>query len=121
MIKPPTVSAAIKIARYAIPHARTVFDAMGANELLEGAEHILRWIRRYSHASFDKRQLFQNTKNRFRRVEDLDGPLALLVEHHIIRERPQNCSPLHQQNHARRGRPRSPHFEVNPEFTSATS
>jgi hypothetical protein len=109
-IQPATARSAIQIARYAIPHARAVFSAMGANDLLDGAEHILRWIRRNSHTSFSKRQLFQLTKNRFKRVEELDGPLALLEEHHYIRKRPQwKEGP---------GRAPSPRYDVNPEFVS---
>ena len=108
-ISDSTVKAAVQIARYLVPHAQAVFDAMGSDEALDGAQHVLRWIKRYEKQLFTKRDLQQATKNRFKRVEELDGPLGLLVDHNIIRTRPQ-------QHREGAGRPPSAVYEVNPDL-----
>src|SRR5207249_902558 len=77
-IPPETVERAIRIGRYLIPHASAAFAEMGADAVVEQAKSILRWIEHQSLVRFTKRDLHQALRGRFKRVEELDAPLALL-------------------------------------------
>ena len=102
-----TVENAILIGRYLIPHARAAFAEMGADAVVEQSKTILRWIEHQNAREFTKRDLHQALRGRFKRVEELDAPLALLVNHWFIRKLPEPAS-------AGPGRKPSPTFEVNP-------
>jgi len=106
-IPPETVERAIRIGRYLIPHAKAAFAEMGADPVIEQAKSILRWIGHESLVRFTKRDLHQALRGRFKRVEELDAPLALLESHWLIRKQPQaeQIGP---------GRRPSPTYEVNP-------
>ena len=56
---------------------------------------------------FSRRDLFEWSKSRVGRVEALDAPLRILADHGYIRERLVESG-------AKRGRPASPVFDVNP-------
>src|SRR5262249_18615458 len=62
-----------------------------------------------------KRDAFEGTKGRFRQVADLEPALAVLEEHHYIREQLQPEQPR------RAGRKSSPVYEVNPLAPSQNS
>ena len=110
-ISQETVANAIRIGRYLIPHAKAAFAAMGADAAVEHAKTILRWINHQNVRHFTKRDVHQALRARFRRVEELDAPLALLLSHEYIRKPPEptNAGP---------GRKPSPMFEVNPLWAS---
>jgi hypothetical protein len=98
---------AVALAHYLIPHARAAFAQMGADSLVEDAQHILGWLRRNRPATVTRRDLFNGTRGRFRTVGKLDRPLGLLEDHGFIRAMalPASSGP---------GRPPSPSYEVNP-------
>lgn len=103
-----TVKSAIEIARYFIPHAEYVLNLMQANDSskVEDATYILRWIKRHDRHEFTKRDAQQDGKRRFPRSDDINEPLAELVQRGFIRELPdESVGP---------GRPSSPRYEVNP-------
>lgn len=102
-----TVQAAIKIGHYLIPHAKAAFQQMGADPEVEAAKHVLRWIERSGRKDFSKRDAFQGTKGRFKRVEKLEPALEILAKHDYIRELPRRTEPGP-------GRKKSPTFRVNP-------
>ena len=74
---PETVERAIRIGMYSIPHAKAAFAELGADALVEHAKAILRWIEHESLGCFTKREVHQALRGRFKRVEELDAPLAL--------------------------------------------
>ena len=109
-----TVEHAIWIGSYLIPHAKAAFAEMGADAIVEQAKTILRWIEHKNLPSFTKRDVHQALRGRFKRVEELDPPLTLLLEHGHIRKGPEPTTGLP-------GRKPSPVFEVNPLWGSQST
>lgn len=102
-----TVQRAIRFGRYYLAHAKAAYAEMGADPVVEDARYILGWIDKAGITSFSKRDVFEGTKGRFKRVAALEPALGLLVEHEYIRKRPQDPKPGP-------GRPPSDVFDVNP-------
>jgi hypothetical protein len=107
-----TINEAIRIGKYLIPHARAAFAMMGTDEVVENAKAVLRWIEQKNLVHFQRRDVQQAMRGRFKRAADVDAPLAILIEHEIIRERPAERSDG-------AGRSPSPRYDVNPLFDSA--
>jgi replicative DNA helicase len=105
-----TITDAVTIGRYLTDHALAVFDLMGgADPTLDDARYLLAWIERTGAKAFTRRELFTALpRGRFAKVDALDPPLALLVEHSYLRLLPP------PERSAGPGRPASPGFEVNP-------
>ena len=106
-ISEKTFARAVLISEYLIPHAQAAYAQMGADPAVDDAKHILSWIKTKAVLSFSKRDLFEGTKGRFKRVEALEAPLRVLVQHEFIREKPAGDRPGP-------GRKPSPTYEVNP-------
>lgn len=102
-----TMERAITVGEYLIAHAHAAFAEMGADPSIADARFMLRWITRRGTATFTKRDLFEGTKGRFKRVDALGPGLALLVSHGYVRE-------LIYAYPTGPGRRPSPTFEVNP-------
>ena len=105
-----TIERAISLAMYLIPHAKAAFAEMGADENIEKAKAILRWIEHNGLDSFTKRDVHQGTRGTFKRATDLDAPLAVLLERGFIRQREEAST-------GGPGRHPSPTYEVNPRWT----
>jgi len=99
-----TMEAAIKLARFLIPHARMAFDQMGADVHRDDARAILEWLRREDLRSFTRRQALRELQGRFPNVATLKPALELLAAHGWIRDVEPSASP---------GRP-SIAYEVTP-------
>ena len=108
------VERAVKIGRYLIPHAQAALAEMGTDPTVEEAKHVLRWIERKGVDTFTKREAFEGTKGRFRRVTALESALDLLLAQGYIREAesPERKGP---------GRRPSARYEVSPFLKSDTS
>jgi hypothetical protein len=102
-----SVERAIRLGEYLIPHARATYAEMGADPVIADATHLLTWITREAKTHFTKRDAFEGTKGRFRRVEAMEPALRLLMEHGYIRQR-------EPENRAGPGRKPSPTYDVNP-------
>lgn len=102
-----TLEHAIKIGTYLISHAQAAFAEMGADAIQDAAKRILRWIEHVGLDRFSKRELHQALKGTFKRVDELDAPLALLETHSFFRKEPE-------LDRAGVGRRPSPIYEVNP-------
>ncbi len=104
----PTIAAAIKIARYLIPHAEAVLGMMEAKEDSpdDDAQYVLRWIERHQRKEFTKRDAQQHGKRRFPKAEDIDAALAELGRRGYVR--------LRAATETGRGRPASATYDVNP-------
>ncbi len=103
-----TISAAIEIARYLIPHADAVLNLMQAKDgsADDDARYVLRWIERYGRRDFTKSEAQHHGKRRFPKAGDIYPALAELTRRGFIRLRPAEVTGA--------GRPPSPTYEVNP-------
>jgi replicative DNA helicase len=97
----------LAIAEYLRAHARAAFVEMGADPAAAAAETIRDWATREKLELFSKRDAWRALRGRFGRAADLDGPLAMLVEHGYLRE---------QESGPRSGRGRKPSqvYVLNP-------
>jgi replicative DNA helicase len=102
-----SVKRAMCVGEYLIQHARATYAEMGADPVMADAKHLLTWITREAKTHFTKRDVFEGTKGRFRRVEAMEPTLRLLTEHGYIRQR-------EPENRAGPGRKPSPTYDVNP-------
>jgi replicative DNA helicase len=75
-----TVEAAIRVRTYLIEHAKAAFAQIGADISVERAKAILRWIAHNHLDSFTRRDLHQGMRGTFKRVMEVDAPLAVLTE-----------------------------------------
>ena len=107
LIDGATMAAAISIGHYLTAHAKAAYAAMGADPVVEDARYLVRWIGRLEGETFMRREVFEATKGRFKRVEALDPPLNLLEAHGYIRQQPPEAR-------TGPGRRPSPVYEVNP-------
>jgi hypothetical protein len=80
-----TVEAAIRIAKYLIPHSLAAHSIMGADETVEGARHLVRWLTDHGELIVTKRDLFTSNRGRFQRVAAIEPCLQLLEEHGYVR------------------------------------
>jgi replicative DNA helicase len=109
-----TMEHAIDIGRYLIDHARAAFAQMGADPMIEQAKYVLSWLRHKGSQEVSRREIFEGTKGRLSKVDNLLGPMSLLVAHGYLRERPG-------VGHAGPGRKPSPTYDVNPAVHSRDS
>lgn len=105
---------AVELGRYYMAHAKGAFAEMGADPAIEDARAILAWIKRKDTTNFTKREAFEGTKGRFKRVSAMARPLELLSEHCYVREAPR-------EDRSGPGRPPSPVYELNPLLSSQYS
>jgi hypothetical protein len=84
-----TLSAAVEISRYAIPHAEAVLRMMSAAESTEDADaqYILSWLERERRQTFTRRDAHQHGRRRFARAEDIEPALTELARRGYIRPR----------------------------------
>jgi hypothetical protein len=103
-----TMAAAITLGEWLTEHAKVAFAVMGADPAVEEARHLLRWLGKEPRETFTKREAFEGTKGRFKRVEAMEPALRVLLECGYVREQelPETAS--------RPGRRPSPVYEVNP-------
>lgn len=106
-----TVERAIRVGRRLIPHAKAAYAEMGADEVVEKAKGVLRWISLKGLDSFTRRDVHQGMRGTFKRATDADQPLDLLADRGFIRKRPENVA-------GSPGRPSSPIYDVNPRWAS---
>lgn len=106
-VEADTLASAIQIARYLIPHARMAYAEMAADQKIEDAKIVLRWIEKSDKREFTKRDAFEGTKSRFKQVAALEPALKVLEDHGYI-QLEELCP------EKRPGRKPSVRFFVNP-------
>ena len=106
------IEAAIEIGSYLIEHARFAYRQMGADPVVADAKFILRWVKNFGLREFQKRELHQANRARFKTLESLGCALRVLIQLGFIREKTLEplCGP---------GRKSSPEYEVNPLWLKA--
>jgi hypothetical protein len=105
-----TIKRALDIAAVLSEHALAAFGLMGADPAIEGAKKVWRWVESTRFESFTARDCFQALKGSFRRMNELQPALDVLVERAYIAQAP---------NKERKGGGRSPSptYHVNPSLT----
>lgn len=102
------VIAGRKIGEYLVAHARAAFQVMGADEAVEGARHILEWLKEHPVARFNRRNLHRRLLRTFETVDKLERSLAVLVERGYIRA-------VMQDRQGKTG-PRPQVYDVHPHY-----
>ncbi len=107
-ISESTLLAAVEIARYLMPHAKSALNLMEGNDDTpeSDARYVLRWIERHGRREFTKRDAQQHGRRRFPSAHDIDPALEELVARGYLR--------LIDSSASSSGRPTSPCYEVNP-------
>jgi hypothetical protein len=85
--------AAIRLGFCLSQHALAVFDLMGADNVLDGARIILKWILRNRFSRFTFRDCHHDNKSKFPKAKDLEPSIEILEERHYIREREKEKTP----------------------------
>jgi hypothetical protein len=101
-----TMLGAIAISEYLIPHAKAAFFEMGADPAIDFARRILEWISSEKISVFTRREAFNALRGSIQKVNELDKPLEILVNHGYIREV--------LREHKGPGRKPSPKYKINP-------
>lgn len=102
----PIMAAAVRLGRFYAAHAAAVFELMGTDPVVAGAQRLLAWIKRRGAETFTKRDAHYAHRAAFPRAADLDAPLRLLVERYWIR-------PLDPSGNGKPGR-KSERYVVHP-------
>ncbi|MDX2032641.1 MAG: YfjI family protein [Blastocatellia bacterium] len=103
-----TFERAEAIGRYFAGHARAAFAEMGADPEIDAAKYILRWLERTKPEDVTKRDIFEGTKARFKKVDAMEPALRLLEAHGYIRTMARGEEP------ERPGRKASQLYALNP-------
>ncbi|MBF0292851.1 MAG: DUF3987 domain-containing protein [Nitrospinae bacterium] len=103
-ISADTMSRALSLGAVYSQHALAVFDLIGADESLDAARRVYRWIQRTQPKTFTGRDCFDALKGHFKNMAALEPGLSTLAERSIIRALDRERKP---------GRP-SQKFAVNP-------
>jgi replicative DNA helicase len=107
VIDAQTIEAAIAIAKtFLIPHAKTAFAMMSRDQTESRAHRVLHVVRSWEQPTITRRDVWRRLCRSFTAVDDLDAPLALLVEHGYLRPVPSVATGP--------GRKPSPTFAINP-------
>ena len=108
-ISKESIEAAIKIGYYLIDHAKAAFRQIDLDRTCHTALKIIKWLESKGQKEFSRRDLFEHIKGQsdISKVDDLELPLGLLVEHGYIRQK------VNEKN--KKGRP-SQVYEVNPKL-----
>ena len=85
VIDAKTMGQSLDIAAILSEHALIAFDLMGADESLESAKKVWKWIKRGRYKEFKKRDCFNALKGSFHRVEKIEEPLKILIERSYLR------------------------------------
>lgn len=101
-----TMLGAIAIGEYLIPHAKAAFFEMGADPAIDFARRILEWVSSEQTSDFSRREAFNALRGGIQKVNELDKPLEILINHGYIREV--------SQEHQGPGRKPSPRYKINP-------
>jgi replicative DNA helicase len=105
---------ALELRHYLLAHAKAAYGEIGTDPVVEDARALLRAIQHKGWTEVTKRELFEATKGRFKKVPSMEPALTLLVQHEYVR-------PLPSSSRNTRGRPPSPGYAVNPLMLSHNS
>ena len=101
-----TMLGAISIGEYLIPHAKAAFFEMGSDPAIDLARRILDWVSCEQITEFTKREAFNAIRGSIQKVDELEKPLEILINHGYIRDV--------SESHKGPGRKPSPKYKINP-------
>lgn len=84
-ISAETMEAATGIAEFLGAHAEAAYQVMGADEGIEDAKYLWRRIKGTGQAIISKRDLFNQCKGKFKRVDQMEPALQTLIDMGYIR------------------------------------
>jgi len=105
-----TMTAAVALGRYFIPHTQAAFAAMGTDKRLTVTRRIIAWYKRLGRVQFSERDCWLGVRRQGEDAELIKKPLDLLVDYGWIRA----VAPPAQDDAKKGGRPASPIYQVNP-------
>lgn len=105
-ISSETITAAISIAKYLIPHAQMAFSVMQADPEIESAKYLWGRMVQDDRPTLPYRDVWHKCKARFSTADKLDAALNVLVERGYLVQIPVP--------RAGRGRPMKPNYAKNP-------
>jgi hypothetical protein len=84
-----TLECGAALVRYFMSHARKVYHALDADRRTAAAQKLWGWITREQRTEFKRWEAHKDLRSdaTFPTLESLDSPLALLVQHQLIRPR----------------------------------
>lgn len=103
-----TLNKAIKIGRYFIEHNRAAFGLMGADPHIDNSKAILKFVKNNGLKKFTKRDIQRGLGARFRKVEEMEPALKLLMDSNYIIEE--------QAHYDGKGRKPQNSYKVNPAY-----
>jgi hypothetical protein len=112
-ISKDTITRALNLVSLASHHALAAFDLMGADEAVDGARTVLRWVVSGHRASFTVRDGFNALRARFPQVKKIEPAFAVLEERGYVKVEKG------ADEERSRGRPRSPTVTVRPEIVES--
>jgi len=80
-----TMCMALDLSEVIIGHSFAAFDLMSADEKMEHARVINRWIIRKGHTSFLERDCWQSLRRQFQNTDEMRACLNVLSQHSIVR------------------------------------
>jgi len=101
-----TMNNSLQYAAILAEHALLVFGYMGADKSLEAAKKVWSWVERNRQEQFTARDCFQALKGTYKRMDDLNPAINVLIERYYI---------LEQDKEGKPGRP-SRIFTVHPKI-----
>lgn len=113
-ISKATMEGAVKVGSYLIDHARAAFLKMKTDPDIELARRIVKWIEDKGLSEFTRTEAHDRFRGRDLKVEEMDGPLEIIVRAGHIRV-------IHESPGARVGRPKSKQFVVNPKLAQRSA
>jgi len=112
MIDPDVMAAVIRLSDFLITHAKAAYNLLGADDSIECAKAILKWLTQERLESFTARDTLQKIKGRWPKMEQVNPGLAILEDRGYILSELIDAP--------KRGRP-SRIFSVNPALHEAPS
>jgi putative DNA primase/helicase len=79
-----TVKKAAELMISFIEHSKVAFDLMGADETLQSARTVWRWIKRNQQEQFTQRDCFNALRAAFSRMDLLKSALQILEERNYV-------------------------------------
>ncbi len=111
-----TMQHAIRLGKYFARHAKAAYAEMGADPEVENARYILRWLQRHQNTPVTKRNIHQGTKGRFKKIDQLEPGLKILLDHEYLKQRVDSSATARGA-----GQPPSPKYDVNPNVFNETN
>ena len=102
-----TVKKAAELMISFIEHSKVAFDLMGADETLQSARAVWRWIKRNQHEQFIQRDCFNALRSPFPKMDLLKSALQILEERNYVQ--------ILEAEQSGVGRRQSPLILVNPD------